>query len=63
MRKKLVIKISRDLPPRARQLHPEELKAVFGGCADDGKFCLSDSDCCNDICIVDWERHYCAVYY
>ena len=30
MRKKLAIEI-RDLPPRARDLNPEELEAVFGG--------------------------------
>ena len=50
MRKKLVIKIMEDLPPRARQLNPDELSAVFGGCIANGYPCILESDCCSGDC-------------
>lgn len=54
MRKTLAIEISKDLPPRARQLHPDELEAVFGGCNESGwdSWCAGNSDCCSGKCVV-----------
>ena len=39
-----------NLPPRPRQLKPEELPNVFGGCNGRGIFCSSNSDCCSQKC-------------
>ena len=46
MRKTFAIEI-RDLPPRARQLNPDELEGVFGGCKKRGKKCSKKKDCCD----------------
>lgn len=49
MRKTLAIEISRDLPLRARQLSPDELEAVFGGCQSRDEVCgglSSRGGCC-----------------
>jgi hypothetical protein len=34
------------LPPRPRQLNPNELQNVFGGCYGLVSVCINDSDCC-----------------
>ena len=44
---RIVIDVSRDLPPRAAALTERALAAVFGGwisCV--GKYCKSNADCC-----------------
>ena len=56
MRKKLAIEI-RDLPPRARQLNPDELEGVFGGCVSAGSACFADADCCYD---SEKSKHLCC---
>lgn len=35
-----------DLPSRARQLNPEEVRHVFGGCSGRNEYCQMTSDCC-----------------
>lgn len=35
-----------NLPLRPRQLKPEELHNVFGGCYGQFNVCLTDSECC-----------------
>ena len=39
-----------NLPPRPRQLKPEELQNLFGGCYSYGNVCMNDSDCCSMKC-------------
>ena len=44
--RKARIEVTRNLPARPRQLKPEELQQVFGGCYSTGNVCGVDSDCC-----------------
>lgn len=48
-RDQLVIQIA-ELPLRAKKLHPNELRDVFGGCGGSGQFCDRDKDCCSQKC-------------
>ena len=48
----LRISVSHPLPPRPRQLTPDELKRVFGGCiANLNEYCGVPSDCCVGRCV------------
>ena len=40
-----------ELPPRTRQLTPDEMRNTFGGCAGKGYVCAGDSDCCDQNCL------------
>ena len=35
-----------NLPTRSRQLNPEDVRNVFGGCMMSWQLCHFDSDCC-----------------
>lgn len=51
MTRELVIEL-KDLPSRARQLEPDELRKVFGGCNGHRESCEKSSDCCSNECGV-----------
>jgi hypothetical protein len=40
-----------DLPLRARSLKGDELPKVFGGCMQNGKACVTGSECCSNNCV------------
>jgi hypothetical protein len=46
--RRLVVDVSKSLPPRARSVSPESLADIFGGCVPFGQPCVSASECCQD---------------
>jgi len=53
----LRISLSHPLPPRPRQLTPDELQRVFGGCGTLDNPCLKPEDCCDGYG-CDWAKCY-----
>jgi len=43
---RVVIDVSRNLPPRSRPLAADTLANIFGGCVAQGGACTSVQDCC-----------------
>ena len=39
----------RPLPPRPTEVSDDALRDVFGGCDEEGEYCVKHSDCCGDM--------------